>query len=132
MDDSPTLWIKGGSFDLVLTYVNISDMKGLELQQVINQEFALLVVFDDKDGTILKGLKGGAAVFIAKLISDDLRDLWLYATLQDKKALLPFLSCNVAYNHRSLRSSDTGLAMKIAAPPFSPFKIVPSLSSDDI
>ncbi|KAJ8528019.1 hypothetical protein K7X08_015470 [Anisodus acutangulus] len=85
MDVLPTLWIKGISFDLVLTYVNVPRMNDLELQQVINQEFALPVVSDDKDDTILEGLEGGAAIFIAKPISDDLRDLWLYATLEDKK-----------------------------------------------
>ncbi|KAJ8559953.1 hypothetical protein K7X08_004011 [Anisodus acutangulus] len=54
-------------------------MNGIEFSQVITQKFQLPVVLisaDDKDDTILKGLKGGAAVFIAKPISDDLRDLW--------------------------------------------------------
>ncbi|KAK4343353.1 hypothetical protein RND71_036447 [Anisodus tanguticus] len=43
VDASPTLWIKGGLFDFILTYVNVPDMNGLELQQVINQVFALSV-----------------------------------------------------------------------------------------
>ncbi|KAJ8528020.1 hypothetical protein K7X08_015471 [Anisodus acutangulus] len=100
MDVSPTLWIKCGSFDLVLTYVNVSHMNDLELQQVINQEFALLVVSNDKDSTILEGLKGGAAVFIAKPISDDLRDLWLYATLEDKKGKRDVVFIHDVFNAR--------------------------------
>ncbi|KAK4344341.1 hypothetical protein RND71_037435 [Anisodus tanguticus] len=91
MDVSPTLWIKCGSFDLVLTYVNVPYMNDLELQQVINQEFALPVVCE---------LKGGAAVFIAKPISDDLRDLWLYATLEDKKGKRAVVFIHNVFNAR--------------------------------
>ncbi|XP_075077952.1 uncharacterized protein LOC107770247 isoform X2 [Nicotiana tabacum] len=89
MDALSILRIKGGSFDLVVVDVHMPDMNGFELQQVITNEFELPVVLmsaDDKEGTILKGLDGGAAFFLVKPISvDDLRDLWQYALLQKKK-----------------------------------------------
>ncbi|KAK4358475.1 hypothetical protein RND71_020704 [Anisodus tanguticus] len=92
MDALSTLRCKSNSFDLVITNVHVPGMNGLEFQQVITQEFQLPVMLmsaEDKDGTILKGLMDGAAVFIAKPMSNDLRDLWQYAALQDKKGKRP-------------------------------------------
>lgn len=75
-----TLQIKGDSFDLIVTDVHKPDMNGFELQQVITQVFELPVLSmsaDNKEGTILKGLKGVPA--------DDLKEQGLYTALQDKK-----------------------------------------------
>ncbi|XP_075093230.1 uncharacterized protein LOC107788391 isoform X2 [Nicotiana tabacum] len=88
MDALSILRIKGGSFDLVVVDVHMPDMNGFELQQVITDEFELPVVLmsaDDKEGTILKGLDGGAAFFLKPISVDDLRDLWQYTLLQKKK-----------------------------------------------
>ncbi|XP_055835138.1 two-component response regulator ARR10-like isoform X2 [Solanum dulcamara] len=80
MDALSTLQIKGDSFDLVVTDVHKPDMNAFELQQVITQVFELPVLSmsaDNKEGTILKGLKGVSV--------DDLRDQGMYTTLQEKK-----------------------------------------------
>ncbi|KAK4344340.1 hypothetical protein RND71_037434 [Anisodus tanguticus] len=65
-----------------------------------DKDTCLSNVADDKDGTILEGLEGGAAVFIAKPISDDLRDLWLYATLEDKKGKRAVVFIHNVFNAR--------------------------------
>ncbi|XP_049380559.1 two-component response regulator ARR1-like isoform X2 [Solanum stenotomum] len=84
VDALSKLKIKGDSFDLVVTDVHKSDMNGFELQQVIAQAFeipVLLMSADDKEGTILKGLKGVSV--------DNQRDQGLCTALKVKRGKKP-------------------------------------------
>ncbi|KAG6429525.1 hypothetical protein SASPL_107577 [Salvia splendens] len=82
------LRIKGGSFDLVVSDVNMPDMNGFQLREAITHEFNLPVILmsvDSKEVVLSKANKSGAALFISKPVSpNDLKDLWQFAAMKKK------------------------------------------------
>ncbi|KAI4352497.1 hypothetical protein L6164_006743 [Bauhinia variegata] len=69
--------------DLVITNLHMPGMDGLELQQLIKNEFKLPVIImseDKRKSIITKCLGNGATFFLAKPVSAaDVKDVWQYA-----------------------------------------------------